>query len=187
MAVICSPLRANPVSTLLALCASGFLGAEWAAFAKFPNDWKGTWEGPCTLTPPLQDTPPLKMRLRIENSHPPDSLTWEITYLGLKSGLEVRPYRLLPGSRPNHWLIDEGNGIRLDHYSNGDFLYGEFEVPGARIFSREELRQGRLEVELLSFAPQPTTAGPVPSFELKRLQKCQLQLKSPPSSSPPPL
>lgn len=149
---------------------------------RFPQDWEGHWRGDCRALGPggQQRFAPFEMELNI--AHLEDARwQWEITYRGEQLN-QVRRYELeVIDAAQGHYLIDEKNGILLDHFTvGGHLLMEQFTVNQSHITGRHELRKGVLEVELSTFSRQPlrqsgSGQNRVNSYPLLTLQRCQLQ------------
>lgn len=148
---------------------------------RFPQDWQGEWLGPCrALSAGGQEKfAPFEMGLRIQ-PQAPDLWQWRISYRG-ESLNQVRDYTLQTvDAAQGHYLIDENNGILLDHFViTPDLFVEQFSIGQSTIVGRHHLQGQSLKVELSTFGRQPlreTAAGEhqVQSYPLLTHQTCTL-------------
>ncbi|MGE3726459.1 MAG: hypothetical protein AB7I41_12955 [Candidatus Sericytochromatia bacterium] len=153
---------------------------------RFPEDWKGFWQGSCTNTGPggQQTYAPVQMNLTIlpqKSNH----WQWKIEYISNEK--QVRDYLLKPvDASQGHWLIDENNGILLDNFSiHGGLILEAFSVGKTLIHGRHQRLEGNLlKVELSSYHLQGDRKSgaepyPVSSLKLLSLQDCNLKRSTP--------
>lgn len=145
-----------------------------------PADWHGTWAGPLVMTAADGRTTEVAMELTIEPLKGEAGHRWRIVYGGDKK--QVRDYKLLTvAGKPGRFVIDEGNGIRLDARLVGAVLYSQFEVQGNRLAARYELTGGAVRYEIASGSKSTPTGGkdggpvvtvfPVDSVQVATLKK----------------
>lgn len=118
--------------------------------------------------------------------HPDDPLKvgWTVIY-GTGNDRQERAYELaaVPGY-PNRFLMDEKNGILVDHALFGPTLVSEFRVNATLLLSRFERTPDGVHVEIYSFQTTPSRrSGPrgsdidVESYPATTLQRGLLRLK----------
>jgi hypothetical protein len=103
-------------------------------------------------------------------------LKWVITY-GTGAKAQVRDYKLVPdGDAPGRFKLDERNGIVLSERFAGGALHGAFEVEGALLTSRVELRGDVLLYEITSRkAAEKTGDGKVRDYATTNVQRAELK------------
>lgn len=123
-----------------------------------PAGWHGTWAGPLVMTAADGRATEVPMELTVEPLPGEAGHRWRITYGGDKK--QVRDYKLLPvAGKPGRFVIDEGNGIRLDARLVGSVLYSHFQVQGNRLAARYELTAGAVRYEIAAGSTTATTGG----------------------------
>jgi hypothetical protein len=144
--------------------------------AGLPDSWTGNWKGPCEITgsnpyagAEVQAKLSIKKAGYLEWAY---HLEYVMSANGAGSG-EVRPYvlRHVSGS---HYVLDERNGILLDHYLEGNKLFSSFSVGGNVIFTEEEFTPGFLRMSVRTYAPGYPQAAGVSSMALLSAQTCLL-------------
>ncbi len=144
---------------------------------------EGRWVGPCSLSFPDQSTPTLEFEMeRIVAPTGIDGVyDWTIIYRSEDFGEQVRPYSMLRDGAPGRYVLDENNGILITNYlfANG-IMMSEFDVPGARLTSRETFRRNRssFEITTTSIVPELSTGTaqfPVNTSQVRSMQKCKLR------------
>ena len=151
----------------------------------FPADFTGHWEGELQWFRAGSKGPQkVKMQLVIQ---PTDSLgvySWQLVYGS--GGTDNRSYSIrLADTARGHWVVDEKNGIFLDHYWLGGRLSTAFTVQQTTIVNTYYRAGKKLAVEFYSLSAQParqsggTSADvpPVASYALKGFQKALLKKK----------
>ena len=112
------------------LLASALLLAE----PQFPRDFVGIWQGDLEWTKTSDSKKQvIKMTFSILPTKETDVFSYRITY-----GKDpVRDY-LLRGVKgePNHWIVDEDDGILIDSYFAGGSFISAFEVGGTSIMTK---------------------------------------------------
>lgn len=98
---------------------------------------------------------------------PNTSLNWTIVY-GEGDQRQERPYRLdaIPG-HPDRFLMDERNGILIDHALIGNALLSQFTVQGTLLYSRFERTAEGIEVEITTFQTKPTRKSSPAGTDIK--------------------
>lgn len=144
-----------------------------------PREWHGTWAGTLVITPATGTPSEVAISLRVAPIEGSRSLTWAITY-GKGEKASVRDYRLVPdGDHGGRFKIDEGNGVLLDARLTGTVLYSQFEVGGALLTARYELRGDTLRFEIVSAKPAAakTGNGQVQGYVVNVVQSAELKKK----------
>lgn len=101
------------------------------------------------------------------------SLDYAINDDGNTSG-ESRPY-ILRHISAGHFILDERNGILLDHYLDGNRLFSSFTVSGNVITTEEELDGDTLRMTVRTYKPGTGQgATGVSSMKLLSSQVCLL-------------
>jgi hypothetical protein len=105
------------------------------AQTKFPEDWIGTWKGEISWNRFGNDTvKDFKMQLRIQPADSVGHYTWHIIYGD--SSKDSRPYLMKAVDKnKGHWLLDERNGIFIDHYYFAGKLSCAFTVQNTTIIN----------------------------------------------------
>lgn len=177
------PVRISETSTLTQ--GAGLASLSSSRF-RFPEDWQGVWRGSCSNTGPggIQTYAPVQMNLTIL-AQTAERWQWKIEYISQQK--QVRDYLLKPvDAAKGHWLIDENNGILLDHFSiHGGLILEAFTVGQTLIHGRHQRVDGNLlKIELASYSltdkrPSGTDPYPVSAFKLLSLQDCTLKRTTP--------
>ena len=166
----------------IAVLAVGNLQAEEKAPA-FPASWEGAWAGPCVVVRQGKTVMSFPMELHVKKLEEGDGWTWRIVY-GEGDKRQVRPYELLPVEKePDHFIVDEKNGILIDHYLENDTLHARFAVMSSVIEATYEKKgEDEMRVTLTTFGHEPKTKsgaqGNIPevhSFPLLAVQRAALE------------
>lgn len=121
---------------------------------KFPEDWLGTYSGTLKLVNAERGLfMELPMTVSITATDTPNKWRWysKSVYKGkdiIKDYNLVRPDSL----PPNHYLMDENNGIYLDRVLLGDAFYDYFEVGGTGLYGITRKVGDDLHFEIASFS-----------------------------------
>jgi hypothetical protein len=138
-----------------------------------PAAWHGEWKGELVIFAPDGKTTTVPLTLVVAPVDKSDALTWKATY-GDGAKAVVKDYKLVPGDKPGRVRIDEGNGIVLDARLDGGVLLSVFEVGGAVLTSRDELRDGKLRREVTSAKKGAKTGGGVQGYDVVAVQRAEL-------------
>lgn len=149
----------------------------------FPERFIGHWEGELIWFQAGKKLPQkVNMQLIIGLSDTAGQYTWQLIY-GRKNE-DNRPYLLkaVDTSR-GHWIIDERDGIILDHYWTGNRFTGAFTVQSTTILNSFWLEGDRLLVEFFSAGTTPVRKSGgaskevpvVESYGIKSFQKALLR------------
>ncbi|MGF1580486.1 MAG: hypothetical protein ACFCD0_14080 [Gemmataceae bacterium] len=120
-----------------------------------PVEWHGYWTGKMTITKANGERENVLITLKIEPIENTKKATWALTYNnnGIKS---VRDYTIIPiANKPGHYVIDEGNGIHLNVRLVGGVLYSQFVVGKSFLTARYELRERKLQLEIIAATRSP--------------------------------
>jgi hypothetical protein len=156
----------------LALCAAFAAADDPPAL---PASWHGDWRGTLAITGANGKATEVPMALKIEPLAGARELKWAITY-GAGAKAQVRDYKLVPdGDKPGRFKIDERNGIVLSARLAGTTLYSTFEVEGALLTARYELRGDALLFEITSNKKAEKTGdGKVQDYATEVVQRAEL-------------
>jgi hypothetical protein len=126
--------------------------------AALPAAWHGTWAGTMVVTGPTDKRTEVPVVLLIEPVKGSNAVTWKTTYDG--SPKVVKDYKLVPaeGER-GRFVVDEGNGIELAARLVDGVMYSTFEVGGAVLTARYELRDKAIRMEITSAKPAKAKTG----------------------------
>lgn len=149
---------------------------------RFPEDFIGNWKGEVKWHRVANDTPRVvKMQLNIQPADSAGHYTWHLVYGEGKK--DDRPYILKPvDPLKGHWVLDELNGIFIDHYFVGNRLSCAFTVQNSTIISNCWREGDKLVVEFYSTSAKPvsttglnTEDSPiVNTYALKAYQRAEL-------------
>jgi hypothetical protein len=110
-----------------------------SAYAEpIPASWHGTWKGILEYRLGGQPAVRSSMTLIIEPVSS-DTLRWAIQY----EGQPVRDYAM-KHQQGGHYIVDEKNGILIDHVFVDGVLYSQFEVMGRRFTIEHRLVEGKI-------------------------------------------
>lgn len=119
------------------------------AFQPFPKGYVGVWEGALKIyaADGLKQSVPMELDITpIDDS----TFTYTIIY-GEDREAGKRDYLLRKGKEgPNHWIVDEQDGILLDNFYVGGILHGPFTVMGSQLYSQLERRGMHLHYSISS-------------------------------------
>jgi hypothetical protein len=145
----------------------------------FPASWEGVWKGACVNVRDGKTVLRFPMELHVARKYGTSDWTWQIVY-GEGDKRQVRPYVLLPvDGEPNHWVIDEQNGILIDAYLENDRLHSRFQVGDSSLEVTYARRDDELDVTITTFGAQPvrTSGGEakVAAYALRAVQRGTLE------------
>lgn len=151
--------------------------------AEFPQSWTGKWKGTLkwyrTGSDSVQNVP---MELRIAPTDSAGHFTFHLIY-GAESK-DSRPYIIKPGDNgKGHWILDENNGILIDHYWVARKLSCAFTVMNATIITNTWLEGETMIMEFYSLSASPvSTTGKntedsptVKSYGVRGFQRAELR------------
>jgi hypothetical protein len=144
-----------------------------------PAAWHGSWAGKLAIAGPADMPSEVPVVLKIEPIKGTREVTWAITY-GEGDKEMVRDYKLVPaGNKPGRFRIDERNGTFLDARLVNGVIYSQFEVGGALLTARYELRDDSLRFEVTSSKPaaEKTANGKVQGYVVEVIQAAELKKK----------
>lgn len=137
-----------------------FFFAANAFCQEFPSGFAGHWQGELQWFKAGSTVPQkVNMQLIIQKTDTPGTWHWQLVYG--KQSVDSRPYLLRAiDSVKGHWVVDERNGILLDHYWIGNRLAGSFSVEGTTILNSFRREGDSLVVEFYSNGSGPVrTSG----------------------------
>ncbi|HEY0678600.1 MAG TPA: hypothetical protein VGD17_09950 [Chitinophagaceae bacterium] len=121
------------------------------------------------------------MQLRIQPTDSAGHYTWHLIYGEGKE--DSRPYILKPvDPAKGHWILDELNGILIDHYYVAGRVSSAFTVMNSTIINNAWLEGDKLIVEFYGLTAKPvSTSGKnteesptVNSYGIKTYQRAEL-------------
>lgn len=150
-----------------------------AGSSEIPESWHGHWSGPLIYVTTDGSSKTLTMDLVIRAEPVQGRLDWTIRY----EGQPARRYEMiLLNAQRGHYLLDERNGILIDHFFLDGTLHSEFEVSGNRISTTLKMRDGKLVQEMSTYAAyrnvRRSGGGPVPvvsAYQLLSSQRAVLE------------
>lgn len=170
---------------ITAFIALGFLTQPiWATGATLER-WSGTWKGTCRLSPAFQGTESFEASVTIGKNEGANGIQWQLIYEA--SGnlpRQVRNYTMMPVDPSNgHFVVDEHNGLLLDSFVDGNFIYSPFLINGMLITATYILTgQNTMIMDMPSFNEAPIRKTCLTgnsnlcsqSFGLRMSQRCSL-------------
>lgn len=159
-----------------ALFAALALSADKPAL---PAEWHGTWAGTMVITSAADKRTEVPVVMEIGPAKDGKGFTWKTTY-GDGDKKVVKDYLLLPDAeRPGRFTVDEQNGIGLAARLVDGVMYSTFEVGGAVLTARYELREKGLRFEITSARPakEKTGDGKVQDYPVDVVQAAELRKK----------
>jgi hypothetical protein len=146
------------------------------AQAGFPEDWFGRWTGQVEFVSLGQEGRAFSMMLEIRPIPNSDHLSWRIQY----EGEPVRNYEMIPTDPASgHYLLDEKNGILIDHYFINGALHSMFVINGKSFETRLELVNGKLSDRTVSYdvtSPRASGGQELPTVHSFAFRSCQSAL-----------
>ncbi len=144
----------------------------------FPRDFLGHWKGQLEWRVAGKPTQKFNMQLIIKPADTLDQCTWQIIYSDKAS--DNRPYIIKPiDTTKGKWMIDEGDGIKLDTYIFGNCINGAFTVMGNTIVDNYCVDGNTMGVEFFSIKLGDSTLSglgtkEVPSVSSYRIGSYQI-------------
>lgn len=141
----------------------------------FPDDFLGTWKGMMNWysiqKAELQQVP---MELHVHASaDSTGQYSWQIIYG--ENRKDQRPYTLKPADPGRgHWVIDENNGILLDHYWLGSVFSGVFSVDNSTVLSNFRIEQNQMVVEFFGYKTPAVSISGGQSPEIPEVESYQM-------------
>lgn len=120
------------------ICIFTLLSLQAKAQSNFPERWIGVYTGNLYISNPqegITDTIPVTFEL-LETALP-NRWTYRFTYQYSNTRNIVKDYELCwhdSLQSPNHFLLDEKDGIYLDQYFLNNRFYGQFQI-GTHVFT----------------------------------------------------
>ncbi len=147
----------------------------------FPGSWEGSWVGPSKVIRDGKTVLEFPMELHIAPKKEGAGWSWKIVY-GEGEQKQVRPYELLPvESEPNHFKIDEKNGIVIGAFFENDTLHSRFWISDTVIEATYARAGDQMMVTLTTFGAKPvhlSGGGKMPrvsSYELGSVQRAAMR------------
>jgi hypothetical protein len=144
-----------------------------------PADWHGTWTGTFVISGPADKSSEAPVVMVIEPIKDSAAVTWKTTF-GKGEKEVVKDYTLVPvADKPGRFVVDEKNGIELAARLVNGVLYSTFEVGGAVLTARYELRDKAIRFEITSAKPAKakTGDGQVQDYPVDVVQAAELKRK----------
>lgn len=144
-----------------------------------PEEWHGTWTGTMVMTNAADKRTEVPVVMEIGPAKDGKGFTWKTTY-GDGDKQVVKDYVLVPDAeRPGRFVVDEKNGIGLAARLVDGVMYSTFEVGGAVLTARYELREKSLRFEITSAmaAKEKTGNGQVQDYPVAVVQVAELKKK----------
>lgn len=122
----------NHIYKILAISFFVILASRLQAQSNFPEQWLGSYTGNLYIANPqegITDTIPVTFDLLKTNT--PNRWIYRFTYHYNNTKDLVKDYELFwedSLKNPNHFLLDEKDGIYLDHYFLNNQFYGQFQI-----------------------------------------------------------
>lgn len=150
------------------------------------DGWLGQWKGVCKLTPPYNGVSRFNVSLKISRSEKADRFQWLWIYEAATNFQEeVRDYEMVAvDASKGYYVVDEHNGLLLDSFLDGNFLYSPFRING-KLITATYILSGKNEMlmDMPSFDATPmrktcVTGYPnlcAESFRLRMSQRCTLK------------
>lgn len=171
---------------VLLLC---FLFGSLNLFAQnkiFPQSFMGNWKGKIQWMVSGKPTQEFTMQLNVQPADSINQYSFQLIYgepaVPLITENDRKYIIKLVDSATGHWVVDERNGILIDHYVHGNALHGAFTVKGSTIIDNYWLEDGKLYAEFFSIElTNKETSGygteespPVDSYQVRSYQKAIL-------------
>jgi hypothetical protein len=144
-----------------------------------PGEWHGTWTGTMVVTSAADKRTEVAVVMEIGPTKDAKGFTWKTTY-GEGEKKVVKDYVLVPeADKPGRFVCDERNGIGLAARLVDGVMYSTFEVGGAVLTARYELRDKGLRFEITSAKPakEKTGNGQVQDYPVDVVQSAELKKK----------
>lgn len=144
-----------------------------------PEGWHGTWTGTMMVTNAADKRTEVPVVMEIGPAKDGKGFTWKTSY-GEGDKKVVKDYVLVPdGEKPGRFVVNEKNGIGLAARLVDGVMYSTFEVGGAVLTARYELRDKTLRFEITSAkaAKEKTGNGQVQDYPVDVVQVAELKKK----------
>ena len=142
-----------------------------------PDEWHGTWAGTMVMTNAADKRTEVPVVMEIGPAKEGKGFTWKTTY-GDGDKKVVKDYVLVPdGEKPGRFVCDEKNGIGLAARLVDGVMFSTFEVGGAVLTARYELKEKGLRFEITSAKPakEKTGGGQVQDYPVDVVQLAELK------------
>ncbi len=156
----------------------------FARAQNFPSDFEGHWQGELQwFKPGNAKAQRVNMQLIIQKTDTAGTWQWQLVYG--EQNKDNRPYLLKAvDTAKGHWVIDERNGILLDHFWVGNRLAGAFTVEHTTIINAFRREGDAILVEFYSTGSKEIRSSggsgaipPVSSYQAKAYQFAVLKKK----------
>lgn len=127
------------------------------AQSNFPVSWIGSYEGDMYMEFPdgIKDTVPVTFDLL--KTKTANRWTYRVSYFSKKWGTMVKDYELFWNDslkNPNHFILDEKDGILIDEMFMNNRFYAAFETEGNVFVSLLKQTDTGLYMEILCTSPK---------------------------------
>ncbi|TDP72261.1 hypothetical protein [Roseateles toxinivorans] len=165
-----------------AALAALLLGATtWLpAHAQPRPDWSGTWQGTLVNLPLRPGVPVVSVRAEIGPWPTAEQActTWRRSYSTPEQPTQVKDYRLCRGATDDEWIVDEGNGVKLNGRMRGDMFVSPFKYDKLILVATTRLRGETLEDEIITIDDKPAVEGPL-TLNARTIQRITFRRVSP--------
>ncbi|MFM2269032.1 MAG: hypothetical protein RL757_2473, partial [Bacteroidota bacterium] len=123
----------------------------------FPLAWVGNWAGTLEITNAKGIAQRVPMELIIEKTDSSQRFRWAIVY-GEDKKTGLRDYYLdIIDPKKGLYIVDEGNGIRLESYLLGNKLMASYVVEGNAMTVTEEKNGDQIVFEIVFWKDKPVS------------------------------
>lgn len=145
------------------------------AQTKFPEKYLGEWKGMMKLykNGVLYDS--VLTQLTIAKTPEASKWMWKTEYLSEKYPITKDYKLLLIDSITNHYIIDEGDGIKLDSYLFNNKIYSNFSVDDQWLTSYYEFLKDSIIFEITIGKLNSPADAEVKSYTVTKLQRVVFQ------------
>lgn len=155
----------------LIICSAVRIQGQMHFAARCEGDWEGTMY--MYRQGALIDS--VVVQFKVAPAQESGTWTWKTTYRSSTRPL-VKNYLLrVIDVEKGIYLIDEGDGVLLHAYQNGNKLYSVFETEGILLTSSYELLGKTLLFEVTSGRELTDATGQVKSYSINHVQRVLLQ------------
>ena len=159
--------------------------ALYSQAQQFPDNFIGHWEGELQwYSTGKSESQKVNMQLIVSATDSSHQYNWQLIYG--KKNQDNRPYVLKRiDSAKMHWVIDERNGILLDHYWIGDCFVGSFTVQNSTITNNFRREGDHMIIEFYGIGINPVSISggksedvpEVRSYAVRTYQRAVLKKK----------
>ena len=149
---------------------------------QLPESWFGLWKGTIRIDGVARPSQSVDMSLEVTAIPKSSRVNWILMYVA-QGKTDVRKYELaLVPDQPGRFLMDERNGIVLDHSLVGNTLSSLFQVQNTLLHVSFQLEKDTMRVTMSSYDAQAvresgatTQETKVSSYPLKSVQQGTLR------------